>query len=195
MAAPCVGSLEMCPTHEPGDDSDGEKKGDINQVGGEVEDNQALTVGMEADAGEKSHDEDKEPLETLKGATLNDCGDPGRQDPSPLSGSLLDMFIAIASSRVPIKSQQKGDPEFSQEQKMSMLLDLYKSKPLIFLERFRKVLTEEHLGCFSHLCGDYTAEFYCKEIRRASHKRVGRTRVRNKRYAALQQLITGTLCF
>ncbi|KAG8448809.1 hypothetical protein GDO86_015763 [Hymenochirus boettgeri] len=109
---------------------------------------------------------------------------------SHLKKNLRNMFMAISSSHVQIKSQQKGDPDFSQEQKLSMLLELYQSKPLIFLERFRKVLREEHLECFNHLCGDYTADFYFKEIRKASLKRLDHTRVRNKRYAALQKLIT-----
>lgn len=112
-------------------------------------------------------------------------------DPSDVDGPLLDMFIAVIESHVPIRSQQIGEPEFSHEQKMSMLLDFYKSKPLIFLERFRKVLKEENLQCFNHLSGDYTADFYFKEIRKASLKKVHHTRVRNKRYAALQQLISG----
>lgn len=113
------------------------------------------------------------------------------QDPSDVSGPVLDMFRAVSESHVPIRSQQKGEPEFSHEQKMSMLLDLYQTKPLIFLERFHKVLKEEHLSCFSQLSGDYTANFYFEEIRRTSLKKVHHTRVRNKRYAALQQLISG----
>ncbi|XP_073454769.1 coiled-coil domain-containing protein 97 [Aquarana catesbeiana] len=116
--------------------------------------------------------------------------DPEIQDPSDVSKPLLDMFVAIIKSHVPIRSQQIGEPEFSHDQKMSILLDLYNSKPLIFLERFRKVLKEEHLLCFSHLSGDYTADFYFKEICKASQKKVNHTRVRNKRYAALQQLIS-----
>ncbi|XP_063793903.1 coiled-coil domain-containing protein 97 isoform X2 [Pseudophryne corroboree] len=121
---------------------------------------------------------------------LSSREDPISVEPSQVTGPLLDMFTTIAESQVPIRSQQKGDPEFSQEQKMAMLLDLYKSKPLIFLERFRKVLKEEHLDCFTQLSGDYTADFYFKEIRKASLKKMNHTRVRNKRYAALQQLIS-----
>ncbi|KAM3911997.1 coiled-coil domain-containing protein 97 [Leptodactylus fuscus] len=122
--------------------------------------------------------------------SLGSREDPVIPDPAPVSGPLLDMFNEIGASPVPIRSQQIGEPEFSHEQKMAMLLDLYKTKPLIFLERFRKVLKEEHLECFSHLSGDYTADFYFKEIRKASVMKVHHTRVRNKRYAALQQLIS-----
>ncbi|KAE8585724.1 hypothetical protein XENTR_v10021426 [Xenopus tropicalis] len=136
--------------------------------------------------------EDSEVLEkALKEAKRLGCREgPVQQDPTQLEGILLDMFMAISNSNVQIRSQQKGEPEFSQEQKLTMLLELYESKPLIFLERFRKVLKEEHLECFNHLSGDYTADYYCKEICKASLKRVDHTRVRNKRYAALQKLIT-----
>ncbi|XP_068105556.1 coiled-coil domain-containing protein 97 isoform X2 [Hyperolius riggenbachi] len=133
--------------------------------------------------------------EVLEGALkeakrLGSREDPIIQGPSDVNGPLLDLFSAVCQSRVPIRSQQIGEPEFSREQKMTMLLDLYKTRPLIFLERFHKVLKEEHLPCFSDLSGDYTADFYFKEIRKASLKKVNHTRVRNKRYAALQQLIS-----
>lgn len=143
-----------------------------------------------------SVDDGKVLAKALKVArSLGSREDPISEDPAPVSGPLLDMFTQIADSKVPIRSQQKGEPEFSREQKMSMLLDLYKTKPLIFLERFQKVLKEEHLECFSHLSGDYTADFYFKEIRKASLKKVHHTRVRNKRYAALQQLISASEYF
>ncbi|CAH2314249.1 coiled-coil domain-containing 97 [Pelobates cultripes] len=146
----------------------------------------------EHEAEQNNHGEDDEVLErALKEAQrLGSHKDPEIKVPSDVSGPLLEMFLLISGSHIPIRSQQKGDPEFSQEQKMAMLLELYDSKPLVFLERFCKVLTEEHLQCFSHLKGDYTAEFYCKEVRKASLKKLDHTRIRNKRYAALQKLIT-----
>ncbi|KAM4696564.1 coiled-coil domain-containing protein 97 isoform 2-T2 [Rhinophrynus dorsalis] len=203
-------NVEMMNEEEPKDnhdEADGEARTNENlniemneevfkdrNVGGDVNEksDKELNVEMKEEVSRNSHDEDGEVFEkALEEAKKLDCHEnPHNQDPTHLDGALLEMFTAITSSRVPIRSQQQGEPEFSEEQKMSILLELYKSKPLIFLERFRKVLREEHLGCFSHLHGDYTADFYCKEIRKTSLKRVDHTRVRNKRYAALQQLIT-----
>nr|XP_028598022.1 coiled-coil domain-containing protein 97 [Podarcis muralis] len=104
---------------------------------------------------------------------------------------VLAMFHAVANSRLPVRSQQKDEPDFTPAQKLAILRDLYHSKPLVFLERFRTVLREEHLPCFRHLSGSYEADFYCAEVRRAGLGKTRHTRVRNKRYAALQQLIQG----
>ncbi|MGH0166937.1 UNVERIFIED_CONTAM: hypothetical protein FKN15_051826 [Acipenser sinensis] len=61
------------------------------------------------------------------------------------------------------------------------------------LKKFRAQIRSEDLPCFQHLAGGYEAEFYCREIRRAgaAGKRSGLTRIRNKRFAALQKLIQG----
>ncbi|KAH0631507.1 hypothetical protein JD844_005854 [Phrynosoma platyrhinos] len=105
--------------------------------------------------------------------------------------ALLAMFRAVANSRLAVRSQQKDEPDFTPAQKLAILQDLYHAKPLVFLERFRTALREEHLPCFHHLSGSYEADFYCAEIRRAGLGKTRHTRVRNKRYAALQQLIRG----
>lgn len=105
--------------------------------------------------------------------------------------AVLAMFQAVASSRLAVRSQQKDEPDFTPAQKLVILQDLYRSKPLVFLERFRTALREEHLPCFHHLSGSYEADFYCEEVRKASLGRTRHTCVRNKRYAALQQLIRG----
>ncbi|XP_070620046.1 coiled-coil domain-containing protein 97 [Erythrolamprus reginae] len=105
--------------------------------------------------------------------------------------AVLAMFHAVAGSRVAVQSQQKDEPDFTPAQKLGILRNLYHAKPLIFLERFRSVLHEEHLPCFCHLSGNYEADFYCAEIRKSNRGKTLHTRVRNKRYAALQQLIRG----
>lgn len=115
-----------------------------------------------------------------------------RDSERPEDPALLAMFHAVAGSRLAVKSQQKDEPDFTPAEKLAILRDLYRTKPLVFLERFRTVLREEHLPCFRHLSGSYEADFYCAEVRRAGLGKTRHTRVRNKRYAALQQLIRGT---
>lgn len=111
----------------------------------------------------------------------------------PCAQLLPSMLERIARSGAPVKSQQKGEPDLTLAQKQAVLGGLYQSKPLVFLERFRAQIRSEDLPCFQHLAGGYEAEFYCREIRRAgaAGKRSGLTRIRNKRYAALQKLIQG----
>lgn len=119
----------------------------------------------------------------------------GASKPGPVEetdSTLYAMFNAVASSRLAVRSQQKDEPDFTPTQKLAILRELYHTKPLVFLERFRTALHEEHLACFRHLAGNYEADFYCAEVRRAGMGKTRHTRVRNKRYAALQQLIRGT---
>ncbi|XP_065279226.1 coiled-coil domain-containing protein 97 isoform X2 [Emys orbicularis] len=101
------------------------------------------------------------------------------------------MLTAVANSPLPVRSQQKDEPDLTAEEKLAILRALYRDKPVVFLERFRRALRVEHLGCFAHLAARYEVRFYCDEVRRAARSKAGHTRVRNKRYAALQQLIKG----
>ena len=103
------------------------------------------------------------------------------------------MLRAVAASRLPVCSQQQGEPDLTEREKVAILGQLYHEKPLVFLERFRTGLREEHLGCFGNLRGDHRADFYCAEVARqgTTRPRTLRTRLRNRRYAALRELIQG----
>lgn len=103
------------------------------------------------------------------------------------------MLHAIAASHLPVCSQQQGEPDLTEPEKVAILGQLYHKKPLVFLERFRTGLREEHLACFGHLRGDHRADFYCAEVARqgTARPRTLRTRLRNRRYAALRELIQG----
>ena len=103
------------------------------------------------------------------------------------------MLHAVAASRLPVCSQQQGEPDLTEPEKVAILGQLYHEKPLVFLERFRTGLREEHLACFGHLRGDHRADFYCAEVARqgTTRPRTLRTRLRNRRYAALRELIQG----
>ncbi|XP_069765254.1 coiled-coil domain-containing protein 97 [Narcine bancroftii] len=111
------------------------------------------------------------------------------QEEEAMDASLNSMFHAICCSKAVIKSQQKDEPDLRHDQKLSIVKELFYCKPVVFLERFHKIIKEEHLICFSHLAGNYEVAFYCNEVRKSSMKKSARTNVRNKRYAALQQLI------
>ncbi len=111
------------------------------------------------------------------------------------SSGLTSMITAIAASGSPVKSQQLGEPDLTLEQKEKVLMDQYKSKPLVFLERYQAHLKPEHLEAFSHLSSDCRAQYYCKEIQRRASSTAGRKRVRNHRYAALRTLQNGTHSF
>ncbi|VFV45844.1 Hypothetical predicted protein [Lynx pardinus] len=115
-------------------------------------------------------------------------GPPGVED-----AAVSAMLRAVAASRLPVCSQQQGEPDLTEQEKVAILGQLYHEKPLVFLERFRTSLREEHLACFGHLRGDHRADFYCAEVARqgSARPRTLRTRLRNRRYAALRELIQG----
>lgn len=59
------------------------------------------------------------------------------QDVSPAESACVnDMVEAIAVSRSPVKSQQIGEPELTLTERREELLRQYRSKPLVFLERY-----------------------------------------------------------
>ncbi|XP_066204732.1 coiled-coil domain-containing protein 97-like [Saccopteryx leptura] len=123
-------------------------------------------------------------------------GVPRAPDDDPLGAentAVSAMLHAVAASRLPVCSQQQGEPDLTEQEKVAILGQLYHEKPLVFLERFRTSLREEHLACFGHLRGDHRADFYCAEVARlgAARPRTLHTRLRNRRYAALRELIQG----
>ncbi|KAI1884601.1 hypothetical protein AGOR_G00228070 [Albula goreensis] len=124
----------------------------------------------------KSESADKEPQKEYE-CVQSDC-------PSSLSA----MIETVAASGSPVKSQQLGEPDLTVEERKQVLLEQYRSKPLVFLERYQMHLKPEHLGAFAHLSTDCRAQHYCKEVQRRATNQTNRTRVRNHRYAALRAL-------
>ncbi|XP_035469898.2 coiled-coil domain-containing protein 97 isoform X1 [Scophthalmus maximus] len=98
------------------------------------------------------------------------------------------MVETIALSGSPVKSQQIGDAELTLEQRREELLHQYRSRPLVFLERYHACLKPQHLLAFAHVSPDPRAQHYCTVIQRRAAGCTNRTRVRNQRYAALRAL-------
>ncbi|XP_036409279.1 coiled-coil domain-containing protein 97 [Megalops cyprinoides] len=101
---------------------------------------------------------------------------------------LAAMIEAVAVSRSPVKSQQMGEPDLTVEERRKVLLEQYRAKPLVFLERYQAHLRPEHLGAFAHLSADCRAQYYTEQVRTRASNQGNRTRVRNQRYAALRAL-------
>ncbi|XP_045930253.1 coiled-coil domain-containing protein 97 [Micropterus dolomieu] len=99
-----------------------------------------------------------------------------------------DMVEAIARSGSPVKSQQIGEAELTLEERREELLHQYRTRPLVFLERYHTCLRPQNLPAFAHVCSDPRAQHYSKVIQRRAAACTNRTRVRNQRYAALRAL-------
>ncbi|TRY59069.1 hypothetical protein DNTS_008390 [Danionella cerebrum] len=123
----------------------------------------------------------------------------GEQDQTSCSSDLTEesstclssMIETIVASGSPVKSQQMGEPDLTLEEKKKLLLEQYRSKPLVFLERYQGHLKPEHTEAFSHLRNDCRAQHYCTEIERRASGTAHRKKVRNQRYAALRALQKG----
>uniref|UniRef100_A0A3Q2XK78 Coiled-coil domain containing 97 n=1 Tax=Hippocampus comes TaxID=109280 RepID=A0A3Q2XK78_HIPCM len=110
------------------------------------------------------------------------------QDVPAEVNALLEAVVASGSQ---VKSQQIGDAELTTEERTKELLHQYRSKPLVFLERYHKCLKPEHLSAFSHVSADPRAGHYSEVIQRQAAATTHKTRVRNQRYAALRALQKG----
>ncbi|KAM9844142.1 coiled-coil domain-containing protein 97 [Aulostomus maculatus] len=109
-------------------------------------------------------------------------------DTQEVSGPVNTMVEVIVQSGSQVKSQQIGEAELTLEQRREELLHQFRSRPLVFLERYHTYLKPQHLPVFAHVSSDPRAQHYSKVIQRRSAGGPSRTRVRNQRYAALRAL-------
>lgn len=100
-----------------------------------------------------------------------------------------DMLSRIANSDVVVKSQQRGEPDFTIDEKIAILQEILDKSPSSFLMRFGRHLTEDDLGSFNHLKGDYEIDFRIKEVKNILDIKKSKTGVRNRRYECLQRLM------
>ncbi|XP_070703730.1 coiled-coil domain-containing protein 97 [Pempheris klunzingeri] len=111
-----------------------------------------------------------------------------REDTQAESACVSDMVEAVARSGSPVKSQQIGEAELTLKERTQELLHQYRSRPLVFLERYHAHLKPKHLSEFAHVSSDPRFQHYSKVIQRRAAACTNRTRVRNQRYAALRVL-------
>ncbi|CAG02547.1 unnamed protein product, partial [Tetraodon nigroviridis] len=111
--------------------------------------------------------------------------DPQQQLPEPPCVSWAEtacvnnMVEAIAQSGSPVKSQQIGEPELTLEERRAELLRQYRSRPLVFLERYHASLKPSDLSAFAHVCSDPRAQHYSQVVQRRAGACADRTRRAN----------------
>ncbi|KAF7654256.1 hypothetical protein LDENG_00071870 [Lucifuga dentata] len=111
-----------------------------------------------------------------------------QQDSQAVSSCVNAMVEAVAVSGGLVKSQQVGEAEMTVDERRQELLHQYRSRPLVFLERYHAYLKPQHLSAFSHVSSDPRAQHYSKVVQRRAAGCTDRTRIRNHRYAALRAL-------
>uniref|UniRef100_A0A915AQL3 CCD97-like C-terminal domain-containing protein n=1 Tax=Parascaris univalens TaxID=6257 RepID=A0A915AQL3_PARUN len=117
-----------------------------------------------------------------------------------LSDKLTDLSLAsgpeamieriIASDGVFYRFEQRGAPDLSKDEKRDILIDLYRSKPRLFMSRYFPYMIAEDCDCFD--LRDYEISFYAKAVVEREKTKLGtkrrETAVRNKRYAEMERL-------
>uniref|UniRef100_A0A5S6PZY2 CCD97-like C-terminal domain-containing protein n=1 Tax=Trichuris muris TaxID=70415 RepID=A0A5S6PZY2_TRIMR len=87
-----------------------------------------------------------------------------------------------------LKSQQRGEPDLTMEERVLILRNLYDDRPCAFLSRYEQMLTEKDVVLFAHVRGMYEADFFLKRIEMKKN-RLSNVEIKNRRYTKLRQLI------
>lgn len=115
-------------------------------------------------------------------------------EPIVLESDLIDHICR--DQKVFYKSQQINDPELTDDEKLQILRQVLDKSHTTFLARFGAFIREDHLRYFEQepqtSCYSpderYEVDYYLDRIRKSQHG--GREQeVRNRRYAALKQLV------
>ena len=104
-------------------------------------------------------------------------------------GRVENMLSRIANSDAVVKSQQRGEPDLTVDEKLTVLHGILDRSPAGFLMRFGRYLVEDDLRNFDYLKGDYEIDFRIKELKNILDIKKKKTGVRNRRYECLQRLM------
>ncbi|XP_046379434.2 coiled-coil domain-containing protein 97-like [Haliotis rufescens] len=100
------------------------------------------------------------------------------------------MISRVAMSDAHFKHQQRGEPDLSYEDKVQIATEVLSKGPAMFLARFGQFLAAEDVEYFVDFKGDYEIDFYLKEILKQQDKVHNQKVVKNRRYAAMQELLS-----
>ncbi|XP_015604561.1 coiled-coil domain-containing protein 97 [Cephus cinctus] len=104
-----------------------------------------------------------------------------------LQSELLDY---VATSNAIFKSQQKGDPELSFDEKRTIAAKILQKSHCIFLSRFGCFLKKEHLRYFEKaMASDHELTYHINRLHRYYNSSTRQIDIKNRRYQALKLLI------
>lgn len=103
----------------------------------------------------------------------------------------------VTASGRTIKSQQRGDPELTETQKIEILSELLHRNPAEFLRRYGSLLSGPDLTYFNAMstAGQYEVQFRLQELRRGLDPQVRQRKIRNRRFECLKEMIENTTYF
>ncbi|XP_058980764.1 coiled-coil domain-containing protein 97 [Musca domestica] len=138
---------------------------------------------MTTDTEEKSSEEKLQPSKT----TVDQTNDNNK----PLPPEIMDILKDLSeNSKIVFKSQQRGEAELLQSEKIQLAKDVYQRNPQTFLIRFGSYMQQKHLEDFARLSiADSDEEMYCMVSEYQRKLKTRQQDVKNRRYVALQRLI------
>ncbi|KAK2707046.1 coiled-coil domain-containing protein 97-like [Artemia franciscana] len=95
----------------------------------------------------------------------------------------------VSQIDIPLKSQQRGEPDLTPQEKWGIIQELLEQKPAFFLSRFSRFLSLEHLKYFEKHADDYEVLFHLKEARKLKETPKQNVTIKNRRYDALKRLL------
>ncbi|XP_073822271.1 coiled-coil domain-containing protein 97 [Musca autumnalis] len=117
--------------------------------------------------------------------------EPPQQHSNALPQEIMDILKDLSeNNKIVFKSQQRGEPELLQSEKIQLAKDVYQRNPQTFLIRFGCYMEQKHLEDFARLSIADSDEEMHSMI--GEYQRKLKTRqqdVKNRRYVALQRLI------
>ena len=111
-----------------------------------------------------------------------------------VSAAEMSMFQKVLASDRTIKSQQRGEPDLTEEEKTEILVDILQRTPGAFLMRFGSLLDEVDLRYFDS-SEHFEVRFWVTELRKALPVGSQQKVVRNRRYECLKELTESTSYF
>ena len=95
----------------------------------------------------------------------------------------------VANSDGHFKSQQRGEPDLTFREKYDIAENILVERPSTFLSRYGRFLSSDDLLYFENLREDFMIDFQLKELKQMNDDRKNKTKVRNRRYEAMKEIM------
>lgn len=114
---------------------------------------------------------------------------PTAQSPKLEESVENEILDCVANSSAIFKSQQKGEPELSLDEKRTIARELLAKSHSLFLAKFGEYMKKEHLDYFRCDEEDYEIRYHTKRLKRYFDNTTRQIDIKNRRYQALKMLV------
>ena len=104
-------------------------------------------------------------------------------------GGRAAMLINLANTDAHFKHQQRGDPDLSVEEKVSIASEILDHSSALFLSKYYKYLDISDTAYFNDELDKYEVKYYIDLIKKEKSNGYSATRVKNRRYEAMKEML------